>query len=427
MENVIVVTVNYRLHVLGFMTFPSKGISGNAALKDQQMALEWVHENIANFNGDPNNICLFGESGGACNTHFHVLNPKSRRLIKSAICQSGTALNSWVIFGHTEQTSKSLAKILGCKSDSTEDAYKTLMSASTRDLYDNCDKIVTSKDTRNGIKNMWRMIIEDESEEAFITKSSIDSLITQAGQINIPMMFGTNDGDGFPTLGGILARSSLEVFNDNLDFIIPRELKSKSTEKTEKLVNQIRQFYLNGRDLSKETMKEFVLISTDVDYLIAQTVTNELNVKYQPGCKQFLYEFQFDGQLNMMKKLVKLEHVPLAAHADDVFYLFGGKKVDEVQLGENSREAMIRKIMCKLWTNFAKNGDPTPDRENPLNFKWTSVDPTLDRETGKVNLDYLIINDDLKMVRNLNKDRMDFWRNIYNDMGKDSWSLKPKM
>src|SRR4051812_14722441 len=97
MENVIVVTINYRLHVLGFMSLPSLGISGNAGLKDQQMALQWVHENISNFNGDPNNICLFGESAGAACTHLHVLNDKSRGLLSKVILQSGTALGDWVL------------------------------------------------------------------------------------------------------------------------------------------------------------------------------------------------------------------------------------------------------------------------------------------------------------------------------------------
>lgn len=70
MENVIVVTLNYRLHVLGFLSLPSQGISGNAGLKDQQMALEWVYENISSFNGDPHNICLFGESAGRCHKYL---------------------------------------------------------------------------------------------------------------------------------------------------------------------------------------------------------------------------------------------------------------------------------------------------------------------------------------------------------------------
>lgn len=60
MENVIVVTINYRLHVLGFLSIPSREVSGNLGYKDQQLALEWVHENISSFNGDAENICLFG-------------------------------------------------------------------------------------------------------------------------------------------------------------------------------------------------------------------------------------------------------------------------------------------------------------------------------------------------------------------------------
>lgn len=411
-------TLNYRLHALGFMSIPSMGISGNAALKDQQMALEWVHENIENFNGDPNNICLCGESGGAASAHFQVLNAKSRKFIKSAICQSGTAINDWAFYGQNDETVKSLSRILGCKNDSIQDAYKTLMDAPVKKLYDNCDGVLTKEDRQVRIRNKWRMVIEEESDDAFITKTSIESMASQAGQINIPMIFGTNNGDGMIVVASILSRKELDYVNKNFQFMIPRSIQTNSEEEAQEIAEEVRRFYLNGRDLSQDNIQEFVTLRTDVDYVIAQTITNDLNVKYQPGCKQFLNEFQFDGRLNLQKQQMNFGHLPLAGHADDIFYLFGGLLANQVKIEENSREWKMRKTMCRLWTNFGKYGDPTPDHDKSLKFKWNPV------EYAAADYEYLAINDDMKMVKNLNKGRMDFWRELYRKWNKDFINAK---
>ena len=64
-RDVILVTVEYRLHILGFLTLGADGLSGNQALFDQRLALEWVQRNIKSFGGNPENVALFGQSAGA--------------------------------------------------------------------------------------------------------------------------------------------------------------------------------------------------------------------------------------------------------------------------------------------------------------------------------------------------------------------------
>ena len=408
MENVIIVTINYRLHVLGFMSLPSVGISGNAGLKDQQMALEWVHENISNFNGDSDNICLFGESAGAACAHLHVLNSKSRKFFKSAICQSGTAFAGNSIRGNPEKDIRQLAILLGCKSDSLIDVYETLLHAPLKELYDQCEKNPTTTE-RNFRFRRWRIIIEEESDDAFVTKSAVESVVKQRGQINIPLLMGTNDGDGMPKVAGVL--KTLKELNRDMVRMIPKYFQVPSHKKQE-LAYAIKRFYFGNRDVCEETLPKLVTLFTDFFYLTPQTIGNQFFARYQPGCKQFLYEFQFDGKLNIQKKLVKLEQMKGACHADDVFYLFGGELVDKVHIEENSREWKMRKTLCKLWTNFAKFHDPTPNHDNPLPFKWNPVQPLV-KDYSLMNLDYLVLNDNMKMVENLNDERLNFWRNAY--------------
>lgn len=92
----VVVTINYRLGALGFMAHPAlsaepgaSNASGNYGLMDQQAALRWVRDNIANFSGNRNNVTIFGESAGGFSVHSHLASPGSTGLFHKAIIQSG--------------------------------------------------------------------------------------------------------------------------------------------------------------------------------------------------------------------------------------------------------------------------------------------------------------------------------------------------
>jgi para-nitrobenzyl esterase len=92
-EDVVVVTFNYRLGALGFLPHPAltaeAGDSGNYGLLDQQKALQWVKNNIAAFDGNPNNVTIFGESAGGHSVLSHIAAPSSQRLFNKAVVQSG--------------------------------------------------------------------------------------------------------------------------------------------------------------------------------------------------------------------------------------------------------------------------------------------------------------------------------------------------
>ena len=86
-DGVILVAINYRMGIEGFL--PVEGGATNIGLRDMIAALEWVSRNIAAFGGDPGNVTLFGESGGACCTALLMVSPLTKGLIHRAICQSG--------------------------------------------------------------------------------------------------------------------------------------------------------------------------------------------------------------------------------------------------------------------------------------------------------------------------------------------------
>jgi len=86
-DGVLVVTINYRVGALGFLS-GTDGLKGNFGLMDQRLALEWVHDNIAEFGGDPDKITLFGESAGAMSVGLHLISPESQPLFNAAIMES---------------------------------------------------------------------------------------------------------------------------------------------------------------------------------------------------------------------------------------------------------------------------------------------------------------------------------------------------
>ncbi len=95
-HGVVVVTTNYRLTIFGFFAHPeltresSHHASGNYGLMDQIAALQWVHDNIAKFGGDPGNVTVFGQSAGAVDANVLMTSPLTPGLFQRVIAESGT-------------------------------------------------------------------------------------------------------------------------------------------------------------------------------------------------------------------------------------------------------------------------------------------------------------------------------------------------
>ncbi|KAH7974671.1 hypothetical protein HPB49_018038 [Dermacentor silvarum] len=155
-ENVIVVSMNYRVASLGFLSFGNEQLPGNAGLYDQYLALKWVRENIAAFGGDPNRVTLFGESAGAVSVGLHMMSPLSQPLFARAILQSGSPTSPWGFHDRdtARRAAKRLAVALRCPDGLDQDTLDYLRIKDPED-------IVTSESNNGGIVDFPFAPVED--------------------------------------------------------------------------------------------------------------------------------------------------------------------------------------------------------------------------------------------------------------------------
>lgn len=133
-EDIVLVLPSFRVGILGFLSLEdiSLNVPGNAALKDQNLALHWVQNNIKHFGGDPNNVTLVGHSSGASLVHYHLLSPRSVGLFQRAVVMSGSVFWTWA---ETRTFSfESFADVLNVKAQSEHDLLQYLRNLPAEDI-----------------------------------------------------------------------------------------------------------------------------------------------------------------------------------------------------------------------------------------------------------------------------------------------------
>ena len=206
-KGVVLVTVNYRLGIFGFLNHPflaeesPNHVSGNYGILDQVAALKWVHANIAAFGGDPDNITILGQSAGAGSVKTLVSSPLTGGLIKKAIIQSGGGVNVRPAGAPAPaQPAASMMDIIGNAWKTVFDwaGYDTLekmRAASTEDVFTLAARYAA--ETGNRLQLGTRPVVD-----GYLSTESFDEAAL-AGRIkDIPYMIGyTRDDMGNPEEG----------------------------------------------------------------------------------------------------------------------------------------------------------------------------------------------------------------------------------
>lgn len=189
-EDIIVVSMNYRVSALGFLYFGRHDAPGNAGLFDQLLALQWINDNIDQFGGDPNRVTIFGESAGAVSVAFHLLSPLSRNLFSQAILQSGAATCPWGYMESREIIANGLqlASALNCPSNQSDlDAViECLLKA---------DPMALVSQDIGQTKSILNFPFVPVVDGSFLLESPIESL-SKANFKNARILLGSNNEEG---------------------------------------------------------------------------------------------------------------------------------------------------------------------------------------------------------------------------------------
>lgn len=261
-KNVILVSGNYRLGPLGFLSTETTECPGNFGLKDQVEILKWVQRNIASFGGNPNSVTIFGESAGGASITYHMNSEKSKGLFHRAIPQSGTFFNPWAQPAHKGAPSKKaarLASLFKCDDKNTKVMVDCLRKVPAYDLM---SKFNDFFQWENQPMIPFPPVVEPDHPDAFLSEHPRE---TSLKSLAIPIMIGITTGEGLLTSAPILANGiMLEGFKEDKDRLLPMVFNYDhwDIQKQEKITRRIEEYYFkNGHDYDQINHHNFTDVS----------------------------------------------------------------------------------------------------------------------------------------------------------------------
>nr|XP_008521877.1 PREDICTED: liver carboxylesterase-like [Equus przewalskii] len=335
-ENVVVVTIQYRLGIWGFLSTGDEHSRGNWGHLDQLAALRWVQENIANFGGDPGSVTIFGQSAGGASVSVLVLSPLAKDLFHRAISESGVALTAVVADDYMRAAVQQFANFSGCNTTTSavivdclrQKSEKELLEASLKMSYPFLATVV------DGVL-LPKMPKEILAEKTFNTVPYVVGLNKHEFGWILPTVM------GFPLSEGKLdqktATSLLQKANPILH--IPEELTPVAVEK-----------YLGGTD--DPVKKKDLFLDLMGDLMFGVPIITLARLHRDAGASTYVYEFQHRPSFSsvMRPKTVMWDH------GDELFSLFGAPFLKE---GASEEEINLSKITMGFAGNFARTGDPS--------------------------------------------------------------------
>jgi para-nitrobenzyl esterase len=190
--DVVVVSINHRLNILGYLDLSAYGDkykqSANLSVLDMKVALEWVKNNVANFGGDPNNVTIFGQSGGGAKVNTLMAMPSAKGLFHKAINQSGSFRAAMLDKKITQAIGTEVLKELNITADKVDEIqnvpFQTLSDAGKKALKTIADKMKAEGKPVIGFGLSWGPSVDGEvlphqlfSNEAFELSKNIPLLI----------------------------------------------------------------------------------------------------------------------------------------------------------------------------------------------------------------------------------------------------------
>ncbi len=360
-KDVIVVTINYRVGMLGWFSHDAirstaqtqEDASGNFGTLDIIAALKWVNRNVGAFNGDPNNVTIFGESAGGKNVYSMLASPLANGLFHKAIVQSGTVDTTLLSLAEDYDDDKLLSVVSGLKNSSNGlislvysnrnpdhseaeirakisqsdplDIVKTMRNVAPKDLMQ-----MASDNSSNGYLNVARVL----RDGYVLPKESTMSRLTDPVKYNsVPLMLGTNRDEQKL----FMARDPR--YSENFLGVFPRP---KDTAQYQRVSDYVSENWKAGA----------------VDEPAKRITAN--------GGKP-VYAYRFDWDESPKNWFIDLNELIGASHGLDISFVFGdftggismGPLLDKTNAP--GRKALSLTMM-DYWTEFAHSGSPGKGR-----------------------------------------------------------------
>lgn len=407
-QDIVFVRCGFRLGPFGFLSINDYTAPGNCGLKDLVMALKWVQRNISVFGGNPDNVTIFGSASGGAIVHFMMLSPMASGLFHKAIIQSASALNNCFLTQNPCQPVMELAKQLGIESEYKAEVIEELRSLPTLDIMRVFQNMTT--ETHRSVNNdvieaIFKPCIEVdlEGQPAFMTKSPL--LITKSGNYNkVPLVIGSNNIERATLQFMGKDHTDFDRINEKLCPLVRRSVSGKE-KLSENISHQLLKFYLGGDAILKEDMMtQYLKLFSDiyVSYYVNKTV--KLQAQVAPEIPIYYFIVSYTGERSTLTSAKVIDSI---RHSIEIPFVFRVKLPDICK--ESKDAVMIRTRVVKLWTNFAKTGNPTPDDDDPtLQITWDPVE-------NNDKLNYLCIGSELTKGRNPFYERMNFLDKLHKD------------
>ncbi|MFB6318608.1 carboxylesterase family protein [Saccharicrinis sp. FJH54] len=329
--DVVVVTIQYRLGILGYMVHPgleaenTAGISGNYGVLDQILALHWIQNNIAAFGGDPTNVTLFGESAGGVNTGNLLLTDEAGDLFHKAIIQSAIP----GLEDYAEATEKSTNLVNSFVSSGTDEEK---IAAMRKIPADSLSETLNIPINGGIVQQSWRPVIDD-----VLFTDNPESII-QSGRFNhMPLIIGSNSDE-------MSLSAPLVVYPSMVNALVSLYLPAIFRPEALSL-------YPPG-STQDEARNAYVQILTDAQFTASVRRTAQC-IELNQAEPVWRYFFTYTHSVAQLASFGSY-------HGMELFYVFNNW--ENATLGSSflfkPQDDSMQYNMLHYWTNFARTGNP---------------------------------------------------------------------
>jgi para-nitrobenzyl esterase len=336
--DVVVVSINHRLNILGYLDLSAYDDkykqSANLSVLDMKAALEWVKTNISNFGGDPNNVTIFGQSGGGAKVNTLMAMPSAKGLFHKAINQSGAFRTAMLEKTETQAIATEVLKELNITPDKIDDIQKIpfvqLAAAGKKALKTIADKMKAEGKPAPGFGLSW-----GPSRDGDVLPYQLMSNEAFELSKNVPLLIGTTKNEFSLFMNMALSNASADKINETI--------KAKYGANTDKYLEAVKKAYPNDTKPSD-------LLDIDATFRPGAIVQANLKSAIAGGAPVYMYLFTWQSPV--------MDGKYKAVHCMEIPFVFNNIARCEEMTGGNKDAYTLAQKTSQAWINFARNGNP---------------------------------------------------------------------